>query len=286
MKKIANGVKIVLAIFFLIGGLGNIGNNTDAAIFGIVLSLIFIAWIIFGLKKQPKSQKKFSTPEYVYNTEQSSPVSNDENKRANNKSSEIRPNVIIPSKIGTAWKKYYYPDEEFEPMPESEELAHEMQKTNDWKLGVNNDGAFMTLTYHGLPFGIVKNQKRADMLKDWIERNEPLLIFLSHFGASNTVAMAFYRDDEARLSYRESTIVKLTRYSNEDAQLSISILENREPLDFDEEDEETIAISDIGYLPKSAAKKYAEEGAAGVFLDHVDYDDEKDKYIPYVKIYW
>ena len=160
-----------------------------------------------------------------------------------------------------------------------------MQEINDWKLGVNNDGDIMTLTYHGLPFGIVKNQKRADMLKDWIARNDPFLIYLSHYGTPNTAAMVFYRDDEARLSYRESSIVKLTRYSNEDAQLSISILENREPLDFDEEDE-AVAISDIGYLPKSAASKYFEEGAAGVFLDHVDYDDEKDKYIPYVKIYW
>ena len=34
------------------------------------------------------------------------------------------------------------------------------------------------------------------------------------------------------------------------------------------------------------AQRYFDEGAAAVFVDHVDYDNEKDRSIPYVKIYW
>ena len=54
MRKSSIVIKGVLAVFCLIGGLGNIGENTGAAIFGVVLGVAFAAWLIIGLKKAPK----------------------------------------------------------------------------------------------------------------------------------------------------------------------------------------------------------------------------------------
>jgi DNA polymerase III epsilon subunit family exonuclease len=51
MRKVGNGIKIVLAAICLIGGFGNIGENNGAAIFGIVLGLAFIAWVFVPIMR-------------------------------------------------------------------------------------------------------------------------------------------------------------------------------------------------------------------------------------------
>ena len=43
---------------------------------------------------------------------------------------------------------------------------------------------------------------------------------------------------------------------------------------------------EIGRLPKKQANRIISEGFAGCFLDHIETDVEKDKYIPFVDIYW
>ena len=42
--------KIITGVFFLIGGLANIGDDTEAAIFGIVVGAAFIVWWVLGRK--------------------------------------------------------------------------------------------------------------------------------------------------------------------------------------------------------------------------------------------
>lgn len=276
-------IKAVLCALCLIGGIGNIGQNTGAAIFGVVLGVAFAAWLIIGLKNAPK-RRAYNEPAaqaFVANSEaQASPA---EKKPA---AQEKAVDIIIPDRIGSAFRKYYYSDIAFNPFPTAEQLALEMQQTNDWSLEAVKAGGGISLNYHGRPLGVLDNADKAKMMSDWIERGEPFLVFLSHYGEKNTVGIAFYLDEQSRLNYRESTVSKLTRYAGEDAQFSLSLMSDGEPLDFDEEDDGVVAISDIGYLPKSVAARYNQEGAAGVFIDHIDYDDEKDKYIPYVKIYW
>ena len=281
MKKLGAWVKIVLALLFFVGGLGNIGKNTGAAIFGIVLGVAFAAWLIIGLKKASK-RRTYNEPaaQPPVKPAQTSPT--EEKPVAQEKAVDI----VIPDRIGSAFRKYYYSDIAFNPFPTAEQLALEMQQTNDWSLEAVKSGGGISLNYHGRPLGVLDNADKAKMVSDWIERGDPFLVFLSHYGEKNTVGIAFYLDEQSRLRYRESTVSKLTRYAGEDAQFSLSLMSDGEPLDFDEEDDGVVAISDIGYLPKSVAARYNQEGAAGVFIDHIDYDDEKDKYIPYVKIYW
>lgn len=281
MKKLGAWVKIVLALLFFVGGLGNIGKNTGAAIFGIVLGVAFAAWLIIGLKKAPK-RRAYNEPAAQPPAEPAQTSPTEEKPAAQEKAVDI----VIPDHIGSAFRKYYYSDIAFNPFPTAEQLALEMQQTNDWSLEAVKAGSGISLNYHGRPLGVLDNADKAKMVSDWIERGDPFLVFLSHYGEKNTVAIAFYLDEQSRLSYRESTVSKLTRYAGEDAQFSLSLMSDGEPLDFDEEDDGIVAISDIGYLPKSVAARYNQEGAAGVFVDHIDYDDEKDKYIPYVKIYW
>lgn len=48
--------RIPLAVFFLIGGFGNIGTDTGAAIFGIVLGFGFLGW--FAAEKALKKKKE------------------------------------------------------------------------------------------------------------------------------------------------------------------------------------------------------------------------------------
>ena len=64
--------KIITGVFFLIGGLANIGDDTEAAIFGIVVGAAFIVWWVLGRKNL---QEKISH-QTDYQSISSSPAEN------------------------------------------------------------------------------------------------------------------------------------------------------------------------------------------------------------------
>lgn len=126
--------------------------------------------------------------------------------------------------------------------------------------------------------------EKKDMLSDWIERNDPYVMYLSS-SPFPSVRVAFYKDKQQEMQWRAQEVVKLVAYSGNEAQESLSCAFPGEEVYLDD-DGESVLVEDVGRLPKKVADKYIKEGAAGCFIDHIDYDDEKDKYIPYVKIYW
>lgn len=198
--------------------------------------------------------------------------------------------VSIPHRIGDCVRSYYYPKVKFSPSSDAERLALTMQETGEWEVTLQQEDSKIVVYYHGDLLGELL--EKEDMVKDWLKRNDPMFCALGNFGNSgNYLALAFYRDEQKRLSSRESTVVKLIRCTNEEAQLNLTGAEEGDKLDLEEdyEHEDSVVVlldgAEIGALPKRQAAKYMEEGCAGVFLDHLDMDDNcRD--IPYVKIFW
>lgn len=198
--------------------------------------------------------------------------------------------VSIPNKIGDCIRVYYYPKVKFSPDSEAERLALEMQETGDWKVDLRHEDSKINVYYHDEFFGTVL--EKEDMVIDWIKRDDPLFCILGNFGDSGYyLALAFYRDEQKRLSNRESSIIKLIRCTSEDSQMNMIGLQPGEKLDLEEDYEREDGVNvlangcKIGALPKRQAIKYLEEGCAGVFLERMENDDNFHD-IPYVKIYW
>ena len=80
--------------------------------------------------------------------------------------------------------------------------------------------------------------------------------------------------------------------SSEDRQGSFYLLEDGEKLTIQEDDykDGVFNVLDycddpIGDLPVKYARIHEECPFGAIFVDHIDYDEEKEKYIPYVRIY-
>lgn len=198
--------------------------------------------------------------------------------------------VTIPNRIGDCIRVYYYPKAKFTPVSSAERMALAMQDSGDWKVDLRENDSQISVYYHGELFGELA--EKCDIAKDWIQRNDPMFCLLGNLGDSgNYLTLAFYRDEQKRLSSRQSNIVKLIRCTNEDAQLNMSGLKEGDKLeleeDYDREDAVNVLVDgcEIGALPKKQALKFLEDGCAGVFLDHMGSDDNCND-IPFVKIYW
>lgn len=138
----------------------------------------------------------------------------------------------------------------------------------------------------------------SNMLIDWLSNKEPFFVCIEGIDTTLRKAYAFivfYRDKRKKMSYREQSVVRLTNYRGEDSQMIIMQLNEGVELFLSEDydissDKDFVSVSescvDIGRLPKKISEKYFEEGCAGCFFDKSEYDDVKDIYIPYVRIYW
>ena len=133
--------------------------------------------------------------------------------------------------------------------------------------------------------------ERADMLRDWIQRSDPyMIVFEKADEALNcTVVLAFYKDKRKYWSYREQSVVSLTRYTGEAAQAAILLCENGDELELEEDENGKIHVysygEEIGCLPEKYVQRYLEEDASGVFFEAAELNDS-DKYVPSVRIYW
>ena len=204
-------------------------------------------------------------------------------------------NVVIPKRKNNAPLAYQYNHQEILEL--NYDFAIECAQNNMLELSANIEDGNITLYSGKNRIGILGG-KHVEMMKDWIKNKEPYAIILEGVDSENKKAiayLAFYRDKRAKMSYREQTTFKLTNYRKEDQQMIISSLENGDELYLSEEynertDSEYISVEEsnieIGRLPKKASDRYFNEGVAGCFFDHSDYNCEKDIYIPYVTIYW
>lgn len=141
---------------------------------------------------------------------------------------------------------------------------------------------------------------RDQMVKDWIQNKEPLLIYLDRLAVDNdtvqkaTVFMAFYRDRRKNQEWREQSVVTLTKYKNDDAQSAMSQLEPGDPVELkDDVLDDSVGVSGfdglIGYLPKKYAEKVNENGCFGAFVEKIEEIESETFdliYKPIVRIYW
>lgn len=151
------------------------------------------------------------------------------------------------------------------------------------------------LWYQGEMFGIISDDKKLAMLRDWIKRGNPYMAILRNPG--NIVALAFYRDKRRDNDWREQTVTALTAYKSSDKQDVISCLAIGEEVQLDEDynnNGDLIVIvsasnGDIGMLPKSIVNKIQGQTPYGAFVERIEetLNDAYDTvYKPYIRIYW
>lgn len=260
-----------------------------------VFSICFgICMLLFLTIEKVKSIKKTIVPSKEQNIKNDNEEvetipNNQENKK------EQKPVIYIKETLKNENLIYKYSNVKFAPNEQMEKESLEMKNNDDWEIHAHIDKTGdIILSHNNINIGHLLDRK--EMVSDWLNKNDTIKIYLENYGESgNFVYLAFYRDEQKRLSGCKTSTVKLSKYANEDAQSTLLSIEENTKLDFDEDydynaPDDTVWItygsSSIGTLPKNIAKKYLEEGATAVFLNHIDYDIEKDKEIPFVKIYW
>ena len=224
----------------------------------------------------------------VENKPKEKPIANDKPK------DHIDINCYIPSRIGDCLRLYQYFNLRIRPIENACELVQIMQAENTWTFEIKVDNNVVQLYFKENLFGELID--KADMVIDWLKRNDPCIVGLKRIDIEKNEYVAFaafYRDEQKRLAYRENEIVKLIKFANKDVQENLEYINEGDMCelseDFDDENNDIIIVEvgdKIGQLPKKQAEKFRSNGCAGAFIDHVDFDDEKEKYIPYVKIYW
>lgn len=203
----------------------------------------------------------------------------------------MRHYVSFPDVVDGTPLVYYYPNnllsnlntELFETIVFSDDYAVDIEPDNSGGATVRKDGAALgTIQSHGA------------MISDWLRRGDLLLCKVTAATeGKEAVGLAFYRDDEARLSGCNTEKVRLTKNRSADMQDALSFLSDGEKLrplpEYIEEADSILLIrqkgEEVGCLPKKFNKINDEHGIRGVFVDHVEEDDSM-KYVAYVRVYW
>lgn len=305
--------KIVVGVVFLVGGFGCIGSDIGAAIFGIVVGVVFTAWWILGHKKA--SDKKSAVEQQI--TRPISPVehtgmqvkSAPTQQAASQPAAQIAPKtavkvtprptvqtnhktediVRIPDKKDGAALAYRY---SVPFVPSDLDAVLSAAKVERWYLSAKQVGKEIHLFSEETDLGVLT--ERVEMVSDWLRRRDPYLAILERINSETgcTVMLVFYRDKQKYNAHREQTIVALTGYKSDEKQYRISVLEAGEELEAEEdyEKEDRVVVSYmgdiIGSLPKKYALRFINEGAALIVFDHCDEDEDTFICKPFVKIYW
>lgn len=192
-----------------------------------------------------------------------------------------------------AVKVYQYSNAKIAPRGNFPLAMGDMEASGNWNVELILENDKVYFTYKKTKIGTLVD--RADMVKDFLSRGDAVLARLDpETPTEPSLLLAFYRDERKRLSHRENEVVKLIRYANQEAQDFMIGLEPGYQLDFDPNydynaPEDTVFIlcgGAIGALPKKQSRRYLSESAAGVFVEKIEYDTDKGKDIPYVRIFW
>lgn len=202
--------------------------------------------------------------------------------------------IAIPSNIGDARIFYHYEAEKTKNV--DYDIIMERVSKRDWELGAKLDEGTVWLTSKDVPVMQLESDFRANMLSDWIKRGDPYKIYIKGIDTETRevfVYLAFYRTVESMMKGHEVQVSKLTSYSSEEFQAALAFLNEDDELDIEQDytddgDEIHYVVSaggPIGRLPKTIEKRLLEEDYTRCFVDHIDFD-EKDRYVPYIRIYW
>lgn len=148
------------------------------------------------------------------------------------------------------------------------------------------------LSYNGVPFGIITDMKKSEMLSDWCKKNLPFDAILRADG--KTINLRFYKDKRMGNEFREQTVVSLTGFRGSEKQEMIELIEPGEEIILEENYDKEDAVDafyqgvKIGSLPKKIALRFLDEGAYGTFYEKSEELENDDEIIlkPIIRIYW
>ena len=193
---------------------------------------------------------------------------------------------IFPKRLdGAPIYKVYVLD--ISPAP-GVDLLHDVLRGEERILNVRANGSLIEVLNDGSVVGTIEDPKRAEMLSDWERKGLPSHCILLSNGKVN---LRFYKDKREGNSFRKQDVVSLTAYRSDDSQYIISLLENGDELDVEEDlDKDNVLHitydgDRIGNLPKKIAEKVFSEGCYGVFYEDGEEDDD-GIVKPSVRIYW
>lgn len=313
---IKNVVFAVLEVFFILFslfgllGIAVMSNESDS--FG---TIVYVVWVVIGaivltilffkskhyklfFRHTSKKNKK-PNPQSSDNIIAKSDLNNDNNnfaksERDSDKKEEEKIEIKCPKTKDGAPLAYTYNHQEILDL--NFDVAMIAANKNEWELTAELVADQIALYSSGEKIGVLAG-KRVDMMRDWLVRKDPYIIYLEGIDSENKKAiafLAFYKDKRKAMEYREQSVIKLTNYKGSEKQLIISMIDDGSELSLSEEYNEKngaeyIGVKtdgyEIGKLPKKYMDKYNEEGAEGCFMEKCDYDDYGDL-IPYVRIYW
>lgn len=146
------------------------------------------------------------------------------------------------------------------------------------------------LSYKGID--VCELLERQRMVTDWLRNDDTMIFQISSCKAGEEgVAVAFYRNEVKRLATKQNVIIKLTAYASSDKQEAIAYLEDGQKLTIVDDDGDHVYVAnyfngfEIGNLPKKYENMYFDEGFSGIFFDHQEWDEDREKAVPFVKIY-
>lgn len=197
----------------------------------------------------------------------------------------------IPAKSGSSICVYRYWFLQVDPIDEATFYSLYCSGNEYNLLPTIRDNGDVILTYEGAD--VCKLLDKREMVSDWMARSDIIIFRISVCSPDKYgVAVAFYRDEEERLKDKPNKIIKLTNYASEAKQDAIACCYDGQKLVcYEDDDGKRVYVSDffsssvIGYLPAKYAEMYLDSGFVGIFFDHSETDEEREREIPFVKIY-
>lgn len=177
---------------------------------------------------------------------------------ATNTAVHAAPHITVPKRVGNQILLYYYHKVRFRPNENAQTIAEQIAASSKFELSIAMDDNRAVLSSCTGCLGTLMD--RTNMVRDWLSRGDLVRVWLEHCGDhENVVFLAFYRDEEKRLSDHEcSASIKLIRYQNQDAQFNMLGLDPGDKLSFEEDIDhngnEIVWVADggaIGALPKT-----------------------------------
>ena len=143
---------------------------------------------------------------------------------------------------------------------------------------------------------VAKIEDKAQMCKDWMNKNRPLVCeFVVFKKESERIALFFYRSETEEMEGYSCENAKLTSCMSASKQESIACLEEGQRLFVEMDDNEKPYVRDICYnpigrLPAKYNRLYENDQVRGIYFDHSEIVeaedcDKEDKEIPYVRVY-
>lgn len=205
-----------------------------------------------------------------------------------------------PHFVDGATRQYRY---QFSFTPVDQDSANALwaltggSRTTAHELAPGVENGVVQLDLHGMAVGTT--DFKTDMFSDWIERGDPLKVFLieADRDAGNFVAAVdFYKNRCEANAWREQTVVALNSYKHEDRQEGIGFIEKGEEVEICVQDDNAHSAAvthmgtEIGTLPSEIVRRIEDEGAALAVFERgecVGEDSSGDTVErPYIRIYW